>query len=217
MRAARREDGARARSFECGDALYAEFEARAVALGCSVDWLLGEAMQRLLAETQAAARASSFPTAPPPPLVEGRALVSDVAPVVSATVPAPAGKDDEDPTDEVMAPTEEWASRVALEEAPADKGLQPTIALVVGGRRWRVDRDPFVIGRMAAADVNLVIEQEGVSRRHAMLERGESGWVIFDLGSTNGLLVNGAFVAGASLRAGDMVSLGPVLIVVEDA
>ena len=39
--------------------------------------------------------------------------------------------------------------------------------------------------------------------------------LIFDLGSTNGLLVNGSFVAGAPIRPGDMISLGPVLLVVE--
>ena len=85
----------------------------------------------------------------------------------------------------------------------------------LGDRRVKVDRDPFVIGRRPEAGVHFVIEQEGVSRRHAMLERGEMGWVIFDLGSTNGLLVNGSFVAGAPIRPGDMISLGPVLLVVE--
>jgi hypothetical protein len=178
---------ARRWSFACSSALFVEFESRAVVLGCSVDWLLAEAMQRLLAETR-----GPLPPPAPPPV----SAVSDVAPraQVHAT----------DDVDDLRA-TEEWA------------GVPPpaTIVLSVGGQKVRVDREPFVIGRRADEGIDLVIDQAGVSRRHAMLERGESGWLIFDLGSKNGTLVNDNYVAGAPLRAGDLISLGPVFVAVE--
>lgn len=184
--------------------MFADFEARAVDLGCTVDWLLAEAMQRVLAETRSSAniRATTMPPS-------------------SSAISALALRDPDAAAD--LAATEEWASSPALPVAPPTtphrlERADPrdfAIALSIGERRVKVDRDPFVIGRRAEAGVHFVIEQEGVSRRHAMLERGESGWVIFDLGSTNGLLVNGTFVAGAPVRAGDIISLGPVLLVVE--
>lgn len=194
-------DSSRVRSFTCSDALFADFEARAVELGCTVDWLLAEAMQRVLAETRSSAniRATTLPPS-------------------SSAISALAARDPDAAED--LAATEEWTSHTgAPEPAPTTRDFEEpedhVIVLSLGDRRVKVDRDPFVIGRRAEAGVHFVIEQEGVSRRHAMLERGEMGWVIFDLGSTNGLLVNGSFVAGAPIRPGDMISLGPVLLVVE--
>ncbi|MBS2011991.1 MAG: FHA domain-containing protein [Deltaproteobacteria bacterium] len=200
--------------------MFAEFEARAVDLGCTVDWLLAEAMQRVLAETRSSAN------------LRAASVRATTLPPSSSAISALAARDPDAAAD--LAATEEWTSNPAPESdnslgaaaladaaRPArEPGADPrdmAIALSLGDRRMKVDRDPFVIGRRAEAGVHFVIEQEGVSRRHAMLERGESGWVIFDLGSTNGLLVNGNFVAGAPIRPGDMISLGSVLLVVEQA
>ena len=43
------------------------------------------------------------------------------------------------------------------------------------------------------------------------------GWVIVDMASTNGILVNGVRVTRASLRAGDVLEIGPFTIAVERA
>lgn len=243
------------RSFACSDALFDEFESRAVELGCSVDWLMAEAMQRLLAETRSAIRTSVLP----PPVDVARST-SDVAPRIERgpeippiEVPPIERLDipalDADPDPEGMALTNERSSsslEAAEEVAFAETALaaievpppEPTtpsaldeedpypqpkppeaepdaIVLSYGKQRVRVDRDPFVIGRRPGQGVHFVIENDGVSRRHAMLERGENGWVIFDLGSTNGILVNGSYVAGAPLRPGDILSFGPVMVAVE--
>jgi pSer/pThr/pTyr-binding forkhead associated (FHA) protein len=60
-------EGRRPRSFLCRDDLYDAFEARATELSCSVDWLLAEAMKRLLAD-----RGLAPPPPPPPPLPSRR-------------------------------------------------------------------------------------------------------------------------------------------------
>jgi pSer/pThr/pTyr-binding forkhead associated (FHA) protein len=53
-----------------------------------------------------------------------------------------------------------------------------------------------------------VVSDPNVSRRHAELLREEGRWSIVDLGSTNGIKVNGRRVSDTPLREGDRVTLG---------
>jgi pSer/pThr/pTyr-binding forkhead associated (FHA) protein len=56
----------------------------------------------------------------------------------------------------------------------------------------------------------------GISRHHAELRPGPGGWTIADLGSTNGVVVNGEDIRGAQpLHPGDRVELGSTEIVFE--
>jgi hypothetical protein len=65
----------------------------------------------------------------------------------------------------------------------------------------------FTIGRELACDMTLA--DDTVSRWHASLERVTSGWLLADLGSTNGTRLNGWRVTGpVPVRPGDMVSFG---------
>jgi signal transduction histidine kinase len=64
-----------------------------------------------------------------------------------------------------------------------------------------------VIGRARESD--FVIEHESVSRRHAKLTYQGVAWVVEDLGSRNGTLVNGNAISGRrALRIGDRIELG---------
>lgn len=177
------EDG-RLRSFVCSEALYREFEARAAELDCSLDWLLGEAMQRLLVETR-----------------ESASLVKPPADVTETS------RDTQPDVEDDLATTDAWSAGAE----GGDAGPEP-IVLCLGDRRVRVERGGFVVGR---GDVDLVVDHEDVSRRHFVLEASDDGWMAFDLGSTNGVLLNGSFVVGAIVQPGDVISLGPVLIAVE--
>lgn len=79
--------------------------------------------------------------------------------------------------------------------------------LVLSGRRLLVTPSGAVIGRSRECDI--VLEDSGVSRRHAELRPRGSAWTIEDLGSTNGVRVNGLAVAGAhQLRSGDRLEMG---------
>src|SRR5207237_7450632 len=69
-------DTKRPRTFLCRDELYGAFEARARQLECSVDWLLGEAMKRML--TDAALAPIGPPSRIPPP--PGRRSLAPVVP-----------------------------------------------------------------------------------------------------------------------------------------
>ena len=56
----------------------------------------------------------------------------------------------------------------------------------------------------------------GISRRHAQLRPRGGGWTIEDLGSTNGVIVNGEEIHGVqALRPGDRIELGSTEVVFE--
>lgn len=75
-------------------------------------------------------------------------------------------------------------------------------------QRWELGRGTTTIGR--AEDCDIVLTDREVSRRHAQI-RGESGsYVLVDLGSTNGTMVNGVRVERAiPLRSGDEIRILP--------
>jgi FHA domain-containing protein len=94
------------------------------------------------------------------------------------------------------------AARI-LEPSPGAHGQ----ALLVGeGRRSVLSGDHLVLGR--SRDCDIVLADPNVSRRHAELRRDGSSWVVADLGSTNGVKVNGRRVERARLEPGDRLALG---------
>jgi hypothetical protein len=92
---------------------------------------------------------------------------------------------------------------------------RPTRALiVVSGRRLPLAAQGATIGR--SRDCDIVLDDAGISRRHAEIRPGAEGWTVADLGSTNGGRLNGRAVRGArALQAGDRVELGSTEIVFE--
>jgi Protein of unknown function (DUF3662)/Inner membrane component of T3SS, cytoplasmic domain len=78
--------------------------------------------------------------------------------------------------------------------------------LVSEGRRNVLSGDRVLVGRSRECDV--VVSDPNVSRRHIELRRGERGWVAVDLGSTNGMKVNGRRVSQAELDPGDRITVG---------
>gem|GEM_PF-5696241 len=75
------------------------------------------------------------------------------------------------------------------------------------GEKIPLENLPLVIGRIPPAD--LVISIEGVSRKHALLSREASGYVIEDLGSSNGTFINNERIqAPRAISNGDLIRLG---------
>jgi hypothetical protein len=103
--------------------------------------------------------------------------------------------------------------RGPVEEANARR-VAPRALLAVGGRRLLVPPAGGTIGR--SRDCDIVLDDVGISRRHAEIRPGTDDWTIADLGSTNGVSVNGRDIRGAQqLRPGDRVELGSTEIVFE--
>jgi hypothetical protein len=75
------------------------------------------------------------------------------------------------------------------------------------GRRFDIAAAPVTIGRQDQCEVQ--VPGTWVSRRHARLAWTGTGYIVEDLGSTNGTFVNGERVSGPrALRSGDRLQLG---------
>jgi len=91
---------------------------------------------------------------------------------------------------------------------------RPAAALLVDGRRVALGPEGAVLGRSRECDV--VLGDQNVSRRHAEVRPSGGSWVIADLGSTNGVRVNGRPVSTAqSLQPGDAIELGGARVLFE--
>ncbi len=75
-----------------------------------------------------------------------------------------------------------------------------------GGEFPLADAGELVIGR--SSDLDLVLVEDMVSRKHAKVTMAPTGITIADLGSTNGTFVNGEKVKRAPLKEGDRVLIG---------
>ncbi|NJL95059.1 MAG: FHA domain-containing protein [Anaerolineae bacterium] len=70
--------------------------------------------------------------------------------------------------------------------------------------------DSVTIGRaVASATWEIRLEDRAVSRPHCTIEKKPEGWVLIDLGSANGTLVNGKSVTGSvPLSDGAVITCG---------
>jgi hypothetical protein len=100
-------------------------------------------------------------------------------------------------------PTEE----VSLEELGVEREVG---VLTWGGRRRILDKNRAVLGRSGDADVQ--IEDPNVSRRHAEVVQQGSTWWVIDVGSTNGVEVDGHRVQRAKLDDGTSFVIGETTV-----
>jgi len=105
----------------------------------------------------------------------------------------------------VYRPTEPAGADASAEVA------RETVALVEGSTRHVVAKPVTVLGRSSGCDIRLT--DPNVSRRHAELRQQGTSWWIVDLGSTNGIGVNGSPAERAKLEHGDTVTLGETELV----
>lgn len=80
----------------------------------------------------------------------------------------------------------------------------------VPGRRYPLMKDRVIIGRLAESDVS--IPDPGTSRRHAEVRKEDGEYVIADLGSTNGTMVNESTIGERILQEGDRITIGRTVL-----
>ena len=102
------------------------------------------------------------------------------------------------PPAETEAVTPEEADRLGLAHDHA--------VLVLAGKRHKLGTGKVTLGRSRECDIT--ISDPNVSRRHAEIKLEGGGYWIVDLGSTNGVEVNGRRVDRAKLDEGDRIVLG---------
>jgi pSer/pThr/pTyr-binding forkhead associated (FHA) protein len=78
------------------------------------------------------------------------------------------------------------------------------------GRTVTLDKDRTILGRLPDSDV--VLKDPGASRSHAEIRHEGEGFVIADLGSTNGTLVNESSVTERGLEDGDRITIGRTVL-----
>ena len=100
-----------------------------------------------------------------------------------------------------------------LDFEPGDKSAYLTVLTGPGiGTSFKIRSSRTVIGRAPTAD--LVVEDEGVSRRHGeVLSNAEDGFVIVDLGSRNGIYVDGERTYRRALEDGDRFQIGVATVI----
>ncbi|NLT56975.1 MAG: DUF3662 domain-containing protein [Actinomycetales bacterium] len=85
-------------------------------------------------------------------------------------------------------------------------------ALEIDGRVHRLTRPVTVLGRSSEADI--ILDDPGVSRRHAEIHVLDGRPRLVDLGSTNGTFVDGERVHAEPLADGSTVTMGRTRIIV---
>jgi hypothetical protein len=116
---------------------------------------------------------------------------------------------------------------VSARVAPAtDRGTGPTphatqrieresnLMLMLGDVGVRLTHTPFMIGRGPGND--LVLASLSVSRNHARILRNGDRFMIEDVGSRNGLIVDGQPTLRAALVVGQRVKVGDIEVWIEE-
>lgn len=85
------------------------------------------------------------------------------------------------------------------------RGPQTVAWLDDRGQRVDLDRAVTTIGRLP--DRTIVLDDSGVSRRHAEIRRVGSRFALVDVGSMNGVAANGRTVAEHDLKDGDTIMI----------
>ena len=83
------------------------------------------------------------------------------------------------------------------------------------GRRIPLGEDAAMIGR--APDSTVVIADPRASRRHAEIRPAGQGFVVNDLGSMNGTLINGSPIREHMLQDGDEIKIGSTTLRFEES
>lgn len=97
-------------------------------------------------------------------------------------------------------------------EAIAEPGAVPERACLVvlrgrhAGQLFELGDNPALLGR--GEDVQIPVDDSATSRHHARIDPSAIGYVLVDLESTNGTLVNGHTVSRHVLRGGDRIQVG---------
>ena len=88
-------------------------------------------------------------------------------------------------------------------------GIPPGTLVYPDGYRYdlaRTGTQGIILGRDEAS--HIVIDDDRASREHAFVRPSARGWIVEDVGSTNGTRVNGFRTSGQLLVDGDMVTIG---------
>lgn len=73
-------------------------------------------------------------------------------------------------------------------------------------QEYRIEKLPVEIGRKSENDI--VLEEKNVSRKHARISLREDQYILEDLGSMGGTLLNGEKISEGEMHTGDIIKIG---------
>ncbi|MCA9541927.1 MAG: FHA domain-containing protein [Myxococcales bacterium] len=193
------------RSFYCRDYLWELFEVMTRDLGCSMDYLVNEAMRHYARSRNYSLAASSRQSEPQ--VVSPYDAAPRVAPSVPPPTPVPSAPAMRrpPPLPGQRPPPMAAPPPPAMAAAPppvVDAGIRPPLYLLFNGQRYRIDKEKFIIGR-GSQMTDLTIRDGNISRKHcAVIFRG-GHYFIKDLDSTNGIEFNGKRIEHKRVDEGD--------------
>ena len=103
------------------------------------------------------------------------------------------------------------AAFAAVPTAPQNAIPRNAFLIVEGNRVYQLNQAVVNIGRRA--DNQLVLPDPRVSRSHAQIRAVRGQYVLFDLNSTGGTMVNGRRIHQCALKPGDVISLSGVPLI----
>lgn len=89
---------------------------------------------------------------------------------------------------------------------PSNQIPEGAYLIIQGSESFPLDKLVVNIGRHSEND--LVLNDPRISRRHAQLRVIDGYYVLFDVGSTGGLFLNGKKINQGTLQSGDVIRLG---------
>jgi hypothetical protein len=102
---------------------------------------------------------------------------------------------------------DQGTATISAEEARRHGLAREIVEVVLGDSKHQLEgRGPWSVGRSQENDI--VINDPNVSRRHARISRTDNGFVVEDLGSTNGTLLDGAPIDRERIEGGDELTFG---------
>ena len=102
---------------------------------------------------------------------------------------------------------DQGTATISADEARRHGLAREIVEVVLGDEKHQLDgRGPWSVGRSQENDI--VINDPNVSRRHARISRADNGFVVEDLGSTNGTMLDGAPIDRERIEGGDELTFG---------
>jgi hypothetical protein len=102
---------------------------------------------------------------------------------------------------------DQGTSAISADEARRHGLAREIVELVLEDGTYPLEgRGPWTVGRSKECDI--VVADPNVSRKHARLSRADNGFVVEDLGSTNGTLLDGAPIDRERIESGDELTFG---------
>ncbi len=110
-------------------------------------------------------------------------------------------------TEESTGVVEQGTAAISADEAQRHGLAREIVEVILDDEKFPLEgHGPWTVGRSQENDI--VVNDPNVSRKHARISRADNGFIVEDLGSTNGTLLDGAPIDRERIEGGDELTFG---------